>query len=136
MNENVLEIKTLLDTTGVDKGVDSLSGSVSRGAAMIGAALVTTAVGLGTLAIKSFAQYEQLAGGVETLYKNSSKEIMEYASNAYKTAGMSANKYMETVTSFSASLLQSLDGDTKKSAEYANRAVTDMSDNAHLVGII
>ena len=134
MNENVLEIKTLLDTTGVDKGVDSLSGSVSRGAAMIGAALVTTAVGLGTLAIKSFAQYEQLAGGVETLYKNNSKEIMEYASNAYKTAGMSANKYMETVTSFSASLLQSLDGDTKKSAEYANRAVTDMSDNANKMG--
>ena len=134
MNENVLEIKTLLDTTGVDKGVDSLSGSVSRGAAMIGAALVTTAVGLGTLAIKSFAQYEQLAGGVETLYKNSSKEVMAYASNAYKTAGMSANKYMETVTSFSASLLQSLDGDTKKSAEYANRAVTDMSDNANKMG--
>ena len=134
MNENVLEIKTLLDTTGVDKGVDSLSGSVSRGAAMIGAALVTTAAGLGTLAIKSFAQYEQLAGGVETLYKNSSKEVMAYASNAYKTAGMSANKYMETVTSFSASLLQSLDGDTKKSAEYANRAVTDMSDNANKMG--
>ena len=134
MNENVLEIKTLLDTTGVDKGVDSLSGSVSRGAAMIGAALVTTAVGLGTLAIKSFAQYEQLAGGVETLFKNNSKEVMAYADNAYKTAGMSANKYMETVTSFSASLLQSLDGDTKKSAEYANRAVTDMSDNANKMG--
>lgn len=134
MNENVLEIKTLLDTTGVDKGVDSLSGSVSRGAAMIGAALVTTAVGLGTLAIKSFAQYEQLAGGVETLFKKNSKEVMAYADNAYKTAGMSANKYMETVTSFSASLLQSLDGDTKKSAEYANRAVTDMSDNANKMG--
>jgi phage-related protein len=134
MNENVLEIKTLLDTTGVDKGVDSLSGSVSRGAAMIGAALVTTAVGLGTLAIKSFAQYEQLVGGVETLFKKNSKEVMAYADNAYKTAGMSANKYMETVTSFSASLLQSLDGDTKKSAEYANRAVTDMSDNANKMG--
>ncbi len=86
MNENVLEIKTLLDTTGVDKGVNSLTGSVSRGAAVIGATLVTTAVGLGTMAIKSFAQYEQLVGGVETLYKNSSKEIMEYASNSYNTA--------------------------------------------------
>lgn len=134
MNENVLEIKTLLDTTGVDKGVNSLTGSVSRGAAMIGAVLVTTAVGFGTLAIKSFAQYEQLAGGVETLFKKNSKEVMAYADNAYKTAGMSANKYMETVTSFSASLLQSLNGDTKKSAEYANRAVTDMSDNANKMG--
>lgn len=134
MNENVLEIKTLLDTTGVDKGVNSLTGSVSRGAAVIGAALVTTAVGLGTLAIKSFAQYEQLVGGVETMFKKNSKEVMAYAENAYKTAGMSANKYMETVTGFSASLLQSLDGDTKKASDYANRAVIDMSDNANKMG--
>ncbi|MDD7511057.1 MAG: hypothetical protein PUK21_01545 [Peptostreptococcaceae bacterium] len=134
MNENVLEIKTLLDTTGVDKGVNNLSSTVKRGAAVIGAALFTTAIGLGTMAVKSYAQYEQLVGGVETLFKDSSEQVMKYADDAYKTAGMSANKYMETVTGFSASLLQSLDGDTKKAADYANRAVVDMSDNANKMG--
>lgn len=73
-------------------------------------------------------------GGVDTLFKNSSKKVQEYASNAYKTAGMSANEYMETVTSFSASLLQSLENDTEAAAEYANMAITDMSDNANKMG--
>ena len=73
-------------------------------------------------------------GGVETLFKDSAGKVQQYAQNAYKTAGLSANKYMETVTSFSASLLQSLDGDTKKATESANLAITDMSDNANKMG--
>lgn len=84
--------------------------------------------------MQNYAQYEQLVGGVDTLFKNSSKKVQEYASNAYKTAGMSANEYMETVTSFSASLLQSLENDTEAAAEYANMAITDMSDNANKMG--
>ena len=71
---------------------------------------------------------------METLFKDSQDKVMEYANNAYKTAGLSANEYMETVTSFSASLLQSLDGDTSAAAEKANLALTDMSDNANKMG--
>ena len=78
--------------------------------------------------------YEQLAGGVETLFKDSSGTVENYANNAYKTAGLSANEYMGTVTSFSASLLQSLNGDTAKAADVANMAITDMSDNANKMG--
>ncbi len=73
-------------------------------------------------------------GGVETLFKESSAQVVEYANDAYKTAGMSANEYMETVTGFSASLLQSLGGDTAAAAQVANQAVTDMSDNANKMG--
>lgn len=89
---------------------------------------------LGTMSISNYADYEQLTGGVETLFKDSAGTVMEFAENAYKTAGLSANKYMETVTSFSASLLQSLGGDTKKAAQYANQAIIDMSDNANKMG--
>ena len=94
----------------------------------------TAVAGLVTKSVQSYAQYEQLVGGVETLFKDSASKVMEYANNAYKTAGMSANAYMETVTSFSASLLQSLDGDTAKAAEKADLAITDMSDNANKMG--
>ena len=89
---------------------------------------------LGKQAINNYAEYEQLVGGVETLFKQSADVVQQYAANAYKTAGMSANEYMETVTSFSASLLQSLDGDTNAAAEKANLAITDMSDNANKMG--
>jgi phage-related protein len=89
---------------------------------------------LATKAIQSYADYEQLVGGVDTLFKQSSAKVQEYAKNAYKTAGLSANEYMETVTSFSASLLQSLGGDTEAAAEMANMAITDMSDNANKMG--
>ena len=91
-------------------------------------------VNIGKEAIKNFADYEQLIGGVETLFKESAGTVENYANNAYKTAGLSANEYMETVTSFSASLLQSLDGDTAKVAEVSNMAVTDMADNANKMG--
>lgn len=89
---------------------------------------------VGKSALESYAEYEQLIGGVETLFKDSSSVVENYANNAYKTAGLSANEYMSTVTSFSASLLQSLNNDTAKSAEVANMAITDMSDNANKMG--
>lgn len=105
------------------------------------AALGTTAVAVGKgvakavkASIEGFGDYEQLVGGVETLFKSSSNEVVKYANNAYKTAGLTANEYMETVTSFSASLLQSLNGDTAKAAQVADMAITDMSDNANKMG--
>lgn len=103
-------------------------GTAAVGAAATGIAALTTA------AVNNYAEYEQLVGGVETLFKTSSDKVMEYAENAYKTAGFSSNEYMETVTSFSASLLQSLGGDTEAAAEYADMAITDMSDNANKMG--
>ena len=103
------------------------------GTAAVGAA-ATGIVALTKSAVENYAEYEQLVGGVETLFGTSADKVQEYASNAYKTAGLSANEYMETVTSFSASLLQSLGGDTEAAAEYADRAVTDMSDNANKMG--
>lgn len=87
-----------------------------------------------TKSVMSYADYEQLVGGVDTLFKGSSKTVQKYADNAYKTAGLSANDYMSTVTSFSASLIQSLGGDTEKAADYAHRAIVDMSDNANKMG--
>lgn len=96
-----------------------------------GAAGVTA---LAKSATNSYAEYEQLVGGVETLFEKSAGVVQAYADSAYQSAGMSANEYMNTVTSFSASLLQSLGGDTLKAAVYANRAVTDMSDNANKMG--
>ena len=110
-----------------------LATAAKVGAAAVGAA--ATAIGaLTTAAVNNYAEYEQLVGGVETLFKNSADTVMGYAENAYKTAGMSANEYMETVTSFSASLLQSLDGDTKAAASAADMAITDMADNANKMG--
>ena len=107
-------------------------------AAKVGAAAVAAAgtaiVAAGKQAIEQYAEYEQLVGGVETLFKQSSDTVMGYAENAYKTAGLSANEYMSTVTSFSASLLQSLGGDTEAAAKYADMAITDMSDNANKMG--
>lgn len=84
--------------------------------------------------VEDYSDYEQLVGGVETLFKNSSDKVVSYANNAYKTAGMSANEYMETVTSFSASLLQGLGGDTEAASVIADQAITDMSDNANKMG--
>ena len=91
-------------------------------------------VDVGKQAYEAYSEFEQLTGGVETLFKDSAKQVMEYANVAYKTAGMSANQYMSTVTSFSASLLQGLNGDTAKTAQIANQAIIDMSDNANKMG--
>ncbi len=109
------------------KGIGAAMGAVAVAA---GAA----AVSLGKEVIAAYADYEQLVGGVDTLFKESSQELQTYAANAYKTAGMSANDYMETVTSFSASLIQSLGGDTEAAVKYADMAITDMSDNANKMG--
>lgn len=140
--------KLTLDTSEYDEGIenagtrthsfaDSLKSGLATAAKVGAAALGTAATGLGILtknAIEGFAEYEQLTGGVETLFKSSYDTVMGYAENAYKTAGLSANEYMATVTSFSASLLQSLGGDTEAAAKYADQAITDMSDNANKMG--
>ena len=103
--------------------------------ALIGVGAVGTAVaGLAKQSVEVYADYEQLVGGVETLFKDSADTVIGYADMAYKTAGLSANDYMDTVTSFSASLLQSLGGDTAKASEMANMAIIDMSDNANKMG--
>lgn len=113
-------------------------GSVLAGLAQITVAAVTAAAaGITALtkeAIASYAEYEQLVGGMETLYKENADKMVKYASDAYKTAGLSANEYMETATSFSASLLASTGGDTEKAADAANQAIIDMSDNANKMG--
>lgn len=148
MNLFELFVKIGADTTEANKGIDEVGQKTSglgeklkSGLAMAGKVAVAgvaagaTAIGaLGTKAVAAYADYEQLVGGVETLFKDSQDQVMDYANNAYKTAGLSANEYMETVTSFSASLLQSLDGDTSAAADKANLAITDMSDNANKMG--
>ena len=116
--------------SGIGKGAAVVGKAVGVGMAAAG----TAVAGLATKSIQAYADYEQLVGGVDTLFKDSSAKVQEYAKNAYKTAGLSANEYMETVTSFSASLLQSLDGDTNKAAESANMAIEDMADNANVFG--
>ena len=129
-----------LGSTSEKSGSKVLSGlgGALKSIAKIGvAATGAAATGIGFLtksAVESFAEYEQLVGGVETLFKDSSDEVMKYAENAYKTAGMSSNEYMDTVTGFSASLLQGLKGDTAAAAKYADLAITDMSDNANKMG--
>lgn len=143
-----LYAKITLDTSGYENGLDNASGKASgfadklksglATAAKVGAAALTAAAtGMAALTkafIDQYAEYEQLVGGVDTLFKTASDKVQEYAANAYKTAGMSANEYMDTVTSFSASLLQSLGGDTEKAAQKADQAITDMADNANKMG--
>ena len=141
MADGRIIIDTAINSDGAEKDINKL-GSTLGSAAKTGLKLFTGAVaaagvaitGLTKLSIGQYAEYEQLVGGVETLFKDSSKTVMQYADNAYKTAGMSANEYMSTITGFSASLLQGLGGDTKKAAEIGNMAVTDMSDNANKMG--
>ncbi len=106
----------------------------AKAAAAATAAAAGAVIALTKSAVENYGEYEQLVGGVETLFKDSAGTVEEYANNAYKTAGLSANEYMETVTSFSASLLQSMGNDTQAAAEKADRAITDMSDNANKMG--
>lgn len=133
--------KVVIDIDGNDSGLKNTLKSVGKvaGAALKGVAVgiggVTTALGaMGKASLDGFADFEQLIGGVDTLFKESSQTVQTYADNAFRTAGLSANAYMETVTSFSASLLQSLGGDTAKAADMADLAITDMSDNANKMG--
>ena len=140
MNLFELFVKIGVDDQASGKLKD-LGGKLGNGlktAAKIGTAAVGAAAAgitaLTTAAVNNYAEYEQLVGGVETLFKGSADTVQQYAENAYKTAGLSANEYMSTVTSFSASLLQSLGGDTEAAAKYADTAVTDMADNANKMG--
>ena len=103
-------------------------------AAKWAAGLTAAAGAVATVAVKSYAEYEQLVGGIETLFKDSADIVIKNAEAAYKTAGINASEYMDAVTSFTASLLQSLGGDTVAAAAYADMAVTDMADNANKMG--
>lgn len=141
MSDGRIIIDTTVDNSGAEKDVKNLSsklGSMAKASAAAITAIVTAATGgiaaLTKLSVEQYAEYEQLTGGVETLFKNSSDKVMEYANNAYQSAGMSANEYMDTITGFAASLLQGLGGDTEKAAQIGNMAVEDMSDNANKMG--
>lgn len=140
MNLFELFIKLGVDDQASEKlkTISEKLGGGLKTAAMVGTAAVaaasTAVAGFTASAVKQFAEYEQLVGGVETLFKNSSDVVQRYAEKAYKTAGLSANEYMSTVTGFSASLLQSLGGDTEKAAKYADMAIIDMADNANKMG--
>ena len=127
-NDGAVVISTKLDSKGAENGLAKLGKIVAK------SAVATAVAKMGQAIVSSYAEYEQLVGGVDTLFKDSSKKLQQYAADAYKTAGMSANQYMATVTGFSASLIQSLDGDTEKAVEYADRAITDMADNANKFG--
>lgn len=128
----------------LQKELDNAGGTAGKSAGgrfagsfknIIGAAAIGTAVVTGiTKSIKEGAALEQSIGGIETLFKSASNTVIKNADNAFRTAGISANSYMEQATSFSASLLQSLDGDTRKAAKYADTAIIDMSDNANKMG--
>lgn len=138
-----MELFKILGTVAID-GVDkaeSALGKLGNAAKKVGKVVAAGLATAGTAAafltkatVESYAEFEQLKGGVETLFKDSSATVLKYAQNAYTTAGMSANEYLSTVTSFSASLIQSLGKDTEKAVEYADMAITDMSDNANKMG--
>lgn len=143
-----LMAKLLFNKDEYDRGMDeaesraeSAGSTIAHGlgvaTAAVGAAIGAAAVGVGRLTVASvqaYGEYEQLAGGISKLFGDASNELMEYASNAYATAGMDANTYMQSVTSFSAALINSLDGDTERAAEIADMAMRDLSDNANTFG--
>ena len=144
MADGSVVIDTKLDDNGVSKGISKLKSGFSKIGNIASTALkgATVAIGSATAAltglsigaVKSYADLEQNVGGIETLFKGSADKVIKNAENAYKTAGMNANEYMATVTGFSASLLQSLGGDTEKAANSADMAITDMADNANKMG--
>ena len=152
MADGKVVISTALDNSGIEKDVGKLKSSVSSAVkgikgtlggltkvvagvtASIAAAFGTAAVAIAKQAVDAYADYEQLVGGVETLFKDAADKVVGYAEDAFYTVGISANEYMETVTSFSASLISSLAGDTEKAADVANMALTDMADNANKMG--
>lgn len=144
--------KSLKDAKSSASGLTGLFGKVGSAASTVGKGIFTVATNVAKvsvaattagataisaltgLAINSYADYEQLVGGVETLYKDSATKVQQYAADAYKTAGLSANEYMNTATTFAASLVSSLGGNTEQAAELANTAISDMSDNSNKMG--
>lgn len=132
-----LKFDTKVDESGFNQGTKKLGTIAKGGLAVLGTAIAGVVAGFGAItkaSLDSVASLEQNVGGVETLFKKSADTVIANAKRAYETAGMSANDYMSTVTSFSASLLQSLGGDTEKAAQVADMAITDMSDNANKMG--
>ena len=130
-------LTTKVDESGLSSGLSKLKsgvGAFGKAFAVAGAAGVAAFAGITKAAVDSYAEYEQLKGGVETLFKDSAVTLMKYADQAYKTSGMSANQYMEGVTSFSASMIASVGGDTAKAAELSNQAMISISDNANKMG--
>lgn len=130
-------LTTKVDETGLKKGLGSmkkLGETAGKALLAIGAAAATATVAITKMAVSAYADYEQLVGGVETLFKGSADKVMAYAENAFYTAGVSANEYMKQVTSFSASLIRSTAGDTDKAADIANMALIDISDNVNKMG--
>ena len=121
----------------VDKigdGIKNKLGAAAKAGVAAVAAVGTATVVIGKTALDAYSNYEQLVGGIDTLFKASSGKMQQYAANAYQTAGVSANRYMEISTSFAAALISSLGGNTEAAADMANTAITDMSDNANKMG--
>lgn len=132
-----LKFNTEINESGFSSGVSKLGGIASGGLKVIAGSVAGVAAAFGAvskMSLDSVASLEQNIGGVETLFKDSAQTVIDNANNAYKTAGVSANKYMETVTSFSASLLQGLGNNTAEAARIADMAMVDMSDNANKFG--
>lgn len=130
-------LSTKIDTKGIKAGLTELKGMVKtaqKAFAAMSIAAGAAAVAVTKMAVSAYADYEQLVGGVETLFKGSADKVKKYAEDAFYTAGVSANEYMKQVTSFSASLISSTAGDTEKAADVANMALIDMSDNANKMG--
>lgn len=121
----------------VDKicdGIKNKLGAAAKAGVAAVAAVGTATIVIGKTALDAYSNYEQLVGGIDTLFKASSGKMQQYAANAYQTAGVSANRYMEISTSFAAALISSLGGNTEAAADMANTAITDMSDNANKMG--
>ena len=130
-------LTTKIDQTGLNKSLGSIKKAVAAAGKVflaVGAAAATATVAITKMAVSAYADYEQLIGGVETLFKGSAQKVVDYANDAFYTAGVSASEYMRQVTSFSASLISSTAGDTDKAADVANMALIDISDNANKMG--
>ena len=118
----------------IGDGIKNKLGAAAKAGVAAVAAVGAATAAIGKTALDAYANYEQLVGGIDTLFKASSGKMQQYAANAYRTAGVSANRYMEISTSFAAALVNSLGGDTEAAADMANTAITDMSDNANKMG--
>lgn len=118
----------------IGDGIKNTLATAAKVGGVAVAALGTATVAIGKIALDAYSNYEQLVGGIDTLFKASSAKMQQYAANAYQTAGVSANRYMEISTSFAAALISSLGGNTEAAADMANTAITDMSDNANKMG--
>lgn len=140
MNLLDLAVKITCDDQASDEvgrigdGIKNTLGTAAKVGGAAVAALGTATIAIGKTALDAYSNYEQLVGGIDTLFKSSSAKMQQYAANAYQTAGVSANRYMEISTSFAAALVSSLGGNTEAAADMANTAITDMSDNANKMG--